>query len=101
MRSLKQQVDLLTDLERQREIMAYRFYTVESQSCLLGLIEEEIETWTTSEAIPQNLYVALSNPEKYATKDIIDLCLLYRSIIIHKMGQKSLKIRFKHLKVII
>ena len=81
--TLKEQIKLLKDLKRQLEIISFRYYNSVNQTILLNLIFDEIEKWPELECISKDLYIALSTPEKLATEDIRDLCLLYRQVILY------------------
>lgn len=85
MSALKQQIGLLADLKRQREILAFRYYTSNDQSTVINLIANEIENWPQHMELPEELFIKLSNPEKLATDNIGDLCNIYREIIIEKI----------------
>ena len=89
MKTLKDQIRILKDLKRQHQIMSYRYYTRDSQAILLKLIAREIENWPTAEEFPEDLYASLSNPERLATNDIENLCLLYREIIVMNAKTRS------------
>ncbi|MFX0195357.1 MAG: hypothetical protein ACFFCW_04470 [Candidatus Hodarchaeota archaeon] len=82
MKTLKDHIRILKDLRRQHEIMSYRYYIRDSQAILLELIAREMENWSVAELIPEDLYESLSNPERLATNDIEDLCLLYRRVVL-------------------
>ena len=90
MNPLKKQVELLTDLARHREILAFRYYTSNDQSTVINLIANEIENWPKHMELPEELFVKLSNPEKLATDSIGDLCNIYREIIIEKIQCESI-----------
>jgi len=91
MRTLKHQIELLFDLKRRREIMAFRYYTSKDQSTLLDLISAELESWHNTMKIPEELLVKLSNPDRLATDGIYDLCNLYREVIIQETDCENAK----------
>jgi hypothetical protein len=79
---LKDHIKVLVDLKRQHEIVMFRHYNRETQCTLLNLIIKELDTWKQNELIPKELYFSLSMPEKLAQNNVIDLCLLYKKVII-------------------
>ena len=91
MKTLKQQLGLINDLRRQREVMAFRYYTSDNQSTLLDLILAEIGSWPNAMKISEELFIKLSNPEKLATDTIDDLCHIYREVIIRKNNLENIK----------
>jgi hypothetical protein len=86
METLKKEVELLTDLKRRVEILAFRYYTSNDQSTLINLIADELQNWSTQKPIPDELLITLSNPEKYATNSIDELCLLYKKVVLIKVN---------------
>jgi hypothetical protein len=89
METLKQQVERLTDLKRQRETLSFRYYTANDQITVLDLIFHELESWPKHKEIPKYLIIKLSNPEKLGTDNIEDLCIIYRDIILRKIPFKN------------
>lgn len=47
MKSLKQQLEMLADLEQQREIACHRFYSLKNQAIILDQITEELRVHPT------------------------------------------------------
>ncbi len=47
MKSLKQQLEMLADLEQQREIACHRFYSLKNQAIVLDQITEELRIHPT------------------------------------------------------
>ena len=82
MNDLKSQIEKVVNLKWQLKILMHRYYTRDSQTIMLNLITKEMEQWPSNTPIPDDLYVRLSSPEKYAQNNIEDLCLLYRELII-------------------
>lgn len=82
MKKLKDQIKILKELKRQRDIASLRYYTGNSQITLLKLIEAELENFSDTSSIPQDVYISLSYPEKLATNDIKELCLIFKKLVI-------------------
>ena len=85
MRTLKEQLKIVQDLRIKREKAIYRYYNRENQLIILNLIIDEIKTWDSQVKLDNDLYLILSNPEKFATKDIKTLCILLKKTILHNL----------------
>lgn len=79
---LKQQLEKITDLRRKRDTAAYRFYNHENQLILINMITHEIKEMDIP--LPEDLYFSISPPDKLATKDIRDLSLLLKRMVIFR-----------------
>jgi hypothetical protein len=85
MRTLKDQLKHIQDLKIKCESAIYRYYNRENQLILMKLIIEEMKKWDSKVKLDKDLYLILSNPEKLATKNIEDLCLIYKKIVLLKV----------------
>lgn len=76
----------IRDLQQQRDMVAHRFHNREAQAILLELIAKELDTYDNSCPFPLDIILSLSNPELLLTKDIQELCCLYKNILlsVHK-----------------
>ena len=84
MKTLQDQIKQLIDLKKQREIMWHRYYISDSQAILLEFIINEIKNWSYEKPIAIDIYFRLSNPDNLASRNIEELCHLFRDIILHK-----------------
>jgi hypothetical protein len=85
MKPLKEQLGILEDLKVKKENSIYRYYNRENQLIIMRLIIEEIKNWDSKIKLDKDLFLILSNPEKLATKNIEDLCLIYKKIVLLKV----------------
>lgn len=76
-----EQLNRLKDLRIQRDRSAYRYYNRENQTLLLNLIVNELKTIDRCQ-LSEELLIQLSNPHRLAMKDIGDLCLIYKKLIV-------------------
>ena len=74
------QLEMLSDLKKKRDVLAYRFYNGENQVIILNMILDEIKKMDM--VLPEDLYMILSNPEKLATRNIKALCFLLKKVLL-------------------
>jgi hypothetical protein len=86
MKTLRYHIDLIKDLKRQKEILSYRYFTMQCQITLLKLIKKELSQILNLNILSSDTFYALLNIEKFMTNDIEPLCLLYRDIILSKVS---------------
>jgi len=88
MTPLQHQLDKLQDLKIQRDRSAYRYYNRENQTILLNLIIHELKG-INKQHLSKELYFELSNPERLATKDIEELCHIFKQIVIENIKGRN------------
>ncbi len=84
MKTLRTQLEVLRDLRAKRETTIYRYYNIENHASVLELITEEIISWDASNEIKKEVYVKLLNPDILFSKNIVEVCKLFKIVIIEK-----------------
>jgi hypothetical protein len=82
MKNLKNHIKFLKDLKNRHETSLYRYYTRDCQTIILRLILKELQLRPVKNKLPKDIFLLLSNPDRFAQIDIKELCLLYRKIIL-------------------